>query len=85
MFMTSMELWALAFNYSRHGTDAVIRTYYFFFDFLTRNVNDTRDLYNVSIHPQDRCTIAMEEVVRYGQEFGMQRRHGGGTEMVIVL
>ena len=32
------------------------------FHFLTRNVNDTRDLYNVSIHPQDRCIIAMEEL-----------------------
>ena len=62
MFMTSMELWASAFNHSRHGADAVTWTYYLFLDFLTRNVNDTRDLYNVSIHPQDRCTIAMEEL-----------------------
>ena len=33
-----------------------------FFHFLTRNVNDTRDLYNVSIHHQDRCTIETEEL-----------------------
>ena len=32
------------------------------FHFLTCNVNGTRDLYNVGVYQQDRCTTIMEEL-----------------------
>ncbi len=46
------------------------------FQILTRNVNDMRDMYNFSIHQQDRCSITATELCWIWEEFNKQRRHG---------